>query len=50
MPDSTKIKEPEKGRRRIEPAALNSASGNRQLRDLGTLRFVKRVAMKRVTV
>lgn len=46
MPDSTKIKEPEKGRRRIEP----SASGDRQLRYLGTLRFVKRVAMKRVTV
>lgn len=50
MPDSNKIKEPEKGRRRIEPAALNSASGNRQLRYLGTLRFVKRVAMKMVTV
>lgn len=38
------------GRRHIEPAALNSASGDRQLRYLGTLRFVKRVAMKRVTV
>ena len=50
MPDSNKLKEPEKGRRRIEPAALNSASGDRQLRYLGTLRFVKRVAMKMVTV
>lgn len=39
-----------RSRRRIEPAALNSASGDRQLRYLGTLRFVKSVAMKRVTV